>query len=212
MKNLITVVSFFTALNLVAAPVAEYSGTPKFISASGKKVAVYPEAKTKIAGEPEVALKLSGAGIRVKSFLFIPANVYVASSYVADPKVFEGKAPIEGIKASPVRILKLTMLRSLTGADVRKSFEEALKYNDVDVNSTAIANVFAQFTDDANPGDTYTLVAYPKGSLERLTVEMPTKLVNEEGKDLGVDFFKVWFGKPIDDGIADLQKELIGKK
>lgn len=211
MKNALAFAIALFSLNLLASSV-EFTGSPTVVSVSGQKVEVHPEVKTKLAGEAEVALKLSGAGIRKKTVFFVPVNVYYAASYVVDPAVFKGTSPLEGLNASPVRVLKLTMLRNLSGSEIRQSFEEALKFNNVDLNATGMANVFSQFTVDANPGDTFTIVSHPHNSMERLIVELPSKTISEEAKDLGLDFLKVWFGKPIDGGIEDLQKLLVGNQ
>lgn len=211
MHLFLTLFSIVFFASQASASIVEYAGNPVSVPASGQKVLVHPEAKL-ATPDGTLALKLSGHGIRTKSILLVKVNVYLAASYVEDPKALNSSDPLAGIQSSKGKILKLTLLRAMSGADIRSSFEESLDYNGVDLNETAIANVFEQFNFSGNAGDTFTLIGYPgSGSLERLVIELPNKTIEEEGKDLSFNFWKVWFGKPLDSGLETLKKALTGK-
>ncbi len=206
MKNLLV---FLIASTQVFAGLVEFSGTPKSVTASGVTAQVFPEAVLQ-AGDQKINLKLSGFGIRKKPILFTKVNVYLAASYLDDLSQVKASQPFESIKDTKARVMQLTFLRNLSGAEIRASMEEALILNNVDVNSPAFQTLFGNFTFDIKPGQTMTVAMYNKGgNLEGVTIEVPATRFSVEGNFVGLDLWKGWFGAPVDDGIKDLQPQLL---
>lgn len=203
--------SLLTALVFAAAPafgsIAEFSGTPSKVNG----VTVYPDVKIQTPGDA-VPLKLSGAGVGKQKISFITVNAYVAASYVEDVDVLRAaKSPLEGVRASKVKALRLTMLWNMTSTQCRTAFEEALLRNDVDLASPPVASILNQFDTDMKRGDSALLIGYPKGeSLEQLLIELSSKTIQEAGKDLAFTFWQGWFGKG-DENLPALTAALVGK-
>ncbi len=190
-----------------AASIVEFSGTEAKVAG----VKVLSDAKAKLpAGE--VPLKLSGAGIRTKTKLLLTFNVYVASSYVTDVQALRRAAtPVEGVRQQNVKVLKLDMLRALSAAEIRQSFEEALELNGVNIDAAEIQDIFAQWKSAVKTGDSITMIGFEEAKEDKIVIEVGGKTINSKGKDISFDFWKIWFGKG-DDGITSLQKLLVGKE
>ncbi|MBI4403220.1 MAG: hypothetical protein HY537_03625 [Deltaproteobacteria bacterium] len=196
-------------VNKARASAVEFQGTPQVVSASGIDVKIYPQAMIH-AGEVNYPVKLSGYGIRTKSVLFLDANIYMVASYVDDPALMQPLNLLQGIRLSKGKVLQLTMLRSLTGEQVSKSLEDALRINGVDVSSGPVKNVLSQFSVALPAGHSALLIGFPKAdAVETLAIEFLGKDIKEEGKSLALDFWRVWFGTPVDGGIKKLQAELV---
>ena len=209
MKNLLFV---FIASTQLYAGIAEFVGTPKTVTASGVTAQVFPEAVLN-TGDQKINLKLTGFGIRKKPVLFTKVNVYVAASYLDDVSKVNLEQPLASVKDAKARVMQLTFLRNLSGAEVRQSMEEALILNEVDVNSTAFQTLFNSFNFDISAGQTTTVVTFNKGgNLENVTIEVPSTRFSTEGNFVGFDLWKGWFGIPADDGLKDLQPQLLTVK
>jgi hypothetical protein len=105
------------------------------------------------------------------------------------------------------------MLRTMTAQDIRTAFEEALDVNGVDVNSKAVQSVFSKFQGDLYAGDRILLASYPgERSAETLVIELPKSNISEVGNFLGLDFWKIWFGEPVDELMGELKAKLSGAK
>lgn len=189
-----------------AGSMVEFSGPA--IKVSG--VDVLADAKVRLAAG-DSQLKLSGSGIRQKTKLFLTFDVYVASSYVSDVQVLRRAAtPLEGIRQQKLKVLRLNMLRALSAAEIRQSFEEALITNGVDVDAEAIQNIFNQWSSAVKAGDAITMIGYEEKGEDKIAIEVAGKTITSVAKDISYDFYKIWFGKG-DAGMMTLQKQLVGK-
>lgn len=195
------------------ASVVEVKGTAKDVDVSGKIYKVYPEATLNTLNGP-VSLKLTGYGVRQKSVAFVKVNVYLATSYVDVDTTLSTTTPIDSLKDAKGRVIMLDMLRAMTASDIRTAFEEALDVNGVDINSKAIQSVFSKFNGDLREGDRILLASYPgERSDETLMIELPRKnIIQETGNFLGLDFWKIWFGEPVDALMGELKARLTGAK
>jgi hypothetical protein len=208
----------FVALSLcmgstVFGSVVEMKGQAKDVTVSGKVYKVSPEATLNTHNGP-VNLKLTGYGVRQKSVAFVRVNVYLATSYIDVDTQMSPSNPIESIKDSKGRVIVLDMLRAMSAADIRSAFEEALDLNGVDVNAKAVQAVFSKFTGDLKEGNRIILASYPgERASESLIIELPGKsAIQESGNFLGLDFWKIWFGEPVDKLMGDLRSKLTGEK
>ena len=210
MKNWLFIL---VACTQVSAGIVEFKGTPKTITASGTTVKVLPEAIIKDGADFNT--KLSGFGIRKKTVFFVNVNVYVAASYMDDLSNVQKESPLESIKNTKARVMQLTFLRSLSGAELSAAMQESLtiKGNDVDITSAAFQNLFNEFNFDLNAGDSITLAMYNKGgNLEKVLIEVPEKKFSQEANFFGLDLWKGWFGVPVDSGMKELQPQLLSNK
>ena len=202
----------FLVSSLCFGSVVEMKGTPTNIDISGTPMKVYPEATlTTAAGASN--LKLTGYGIRQKSVAFVKVNVYLATSYVDEGTKLNNSSPIDSLKDAKGRVIVLDMLRTMTAQDIRAAFEEALDVNGVDINSKAVQSVFAKFQGDLYAGDRILLASYPgERNLETLMIELPKTNISETANFLGLDFWKIWFGEPVDELMGELKAKLTGAK
>ena len=192
--------------------VVQMTGTPKDVDVAGKIYKVHPTATLNTLNGP-TELKLTGYGVRQKSVAFVKVNVYLATSYVDLDTQISTNNPIDSMKNSKGRVIVLDMLRAMSAADIRTAFEEALDVNGVDVNSKAVQSVFSKFTGDLREGDRIILASYPgERAAETLVIELPKTQIQETGNFLGLDFWKIWFGEPVDALMGELKSRLTGAK
>lgn len=205
---------FVTALcfgaTVFAGPAVEMKGTPNAYNISGKTYKIYPEA-TLNTPNGTTELKLTGYGVRQKSVAFIRVNVYLATSYVDVDTQMSANNPIDSIKDSKGRVIVLDMLRAMSANDIRSAFEEALDINGVDVNTKSVQSVFAKFSGDLREGDRILLASYPgERASESLLIQLPKTTIESTGNFLGLDFWKIWFGQPVDSLMGELKAKLSG--
>lgn len=211
MKILLTLTILVTS-TLSLGNVVEFVGTASTENISGVNISVYPEAKIKQLDGSMVTAKLSGSGIRKVNVVFVSVNVYHIASYVMYPEKLKLPNAMEGIQASPTRLLKLTLLRNLSGQEIRTSFEQALEHNGVDITHASFVKMMEQIEGTStSPGQTVLFGATPGKSEERIFVELPNKKFEDETKGLSTDMWKIWFNKPVDAPMKELQKLLVGK-
>lgn len=204
------VLGFVSSLSFGSA--VELKGEVTNIDVSGTMMKVYPQA-TLNTPNGAVNLNLTGYGIRQKSVAFVKVNVYLATSYVDDSTALSANSPMDSLKAAKGRVIILDMLRTMTAQDIRTAFEEALDVNGVDVNAKAIQSVFSKFQGDLYAGDRILLASYPgERSAETLVIELPKSNISEVGNFLGLDFWKIWFGEPVDALMGELKAKLSGAK
>jgi hypothetical protein len=144
-------------------------------------------------------LKLNGAGLRTKLMF----KVYVASLYLETPS----KDAAAIVSSDQIKSMRLSILRSLTGAKVSEAIEEGFEKNSkaqmgalkprLTKLGTMIPNV--------ESGDVIELTFVPgKGTV--VTVKGAEKGVIE-GKDFADALFAVWLGaSPVQE---DLKRELL---
>jgi hypothetical protein len=169
----------------------------KVFQESGLKIAIATEVKPAAGGAPK--LFLTGAGVRKKKVALFNVNVYVAAHY----SDVAGKA-----EAGKVHALELTFLRDLSAEQVRGAFQESLKANGADPNTGALKTVLAKIDMPMPKGTSLTLLGIGG---DKLQIETPTgTTLSGEGPALVTDFWKIWFGKPADSGLADLKPQLTG--
>ncbi len=193
------------------AAILELSGSPEMIEAADVKVPIYPLAKLKLSGgSPTDVLKLTGSGVRKKSILRV--SVYVAASYIKDPSSLTGMEPLAKLPSGMPRAIQLTFVRNVTEEQMRSGFIEALKENKVDVETPAIKSLLAGIKGPLAEKTQMTLVGFGKGGLDTLFIDFPGGTVSAKGKDLALDFWKIWFGKSADGGLEDLKAQLVSGK
>lgn len=213
MKNallILSVLGFFTSMSF--SSVVDFQGTPVEIEVSGTGMKVYPQA-TVATPSGAAPLKLTGYGIRQKAVAFSKVNVYLATSYLDETITLDPTSPIDSLKNAKGRVIVLDLLRTMTAQDIRTAFEEALDINGVDVNSQEVQSLLSQFQGDLYAGNRIVVASYPsERNRETLIIELPKNNLTESGELLGLDFWRIWFGEPVDELMAELKAKLTGVK
>lgn len=95
----------------------------------------YPTSATASIGEKKYPEKLSGAAMRKKAFF----NVYTIGSYVSTE--FTGRTAEDLANCDKCKQLHLVLQRNVSGNDMARAFEEAIKANHPDEFSTEMAKL-----------------------------------------------------------------------
>ena len=161
-------------------------------------------------------LKLSevGAGLRAKKVVFVNIKVYVGELFVSDLSKFNKENPLLSLKDQKAVAIQLHFLRSVDAENVQKSFKEALKANDVNLEDSSVK----QFLDavvkggESKEGKSLTIVgAKLKDGSEQISYETTTGSTTDIKGTTGLveKVFSIWLGKPADDGVAHLKKSIL---
>jgi hypothetical protein len=161
-------------------------------------------------------LKAISHGTRKKKvFGLVPVKVYSAQLLAAKPEALvksEDQALNSLKSAGPVQ-LRLTMLRDLSGKQITESFSDALKANSVAVDTSDMKSVLDAISgiSEFKKGQTFSIVGTNKADQGILYLQKPDgEIVTVTGStQLPEQMFSIWFGKPVDDKLADLKKELL---
>lgn len=161
-------------------------------------------------------LKPVSHGIRKKKlFALVPVKVYYAEFLAAKPEALvktEHEALASLKSAGPVQ-LRLTMLRDLAATKISDSFIDALKANDVAVDSGDMKTVLGHISsmNEFKQGEIFSIVGQTVGDKGYLYLQKPTgEIITVTGSaKLPEQMFSIWFGKPVDDKLGELKKELL---
>ena len=146
-------------------------------------------------------LKLNGAGLRKK---FGIAKVYVAALYVETPS----KDPAALIGSPDVKSMRLSILRTLKGAQVSEAIEAGFEKNSKDQlpKLNARLSSFKRMIPDVKEGDQIELTWIPEKGTRVIVRGSDRGTI--EGRDFADALFSVWLGPaPTQD---DLKKALLG--
>jgi len=156
------------------------------------------------------ALKLTGAGKRVKKIVLIKVDVYAAAHYIDPSAKLTASDPLTGLRQAKAKALQLTFLRDVNAEKIRDSFSDALKENKVDLESPMMKLAFSKLTFDVKKGQTVSLLGLKKeGDTEVLHFESPAESFRIEGPGAATEFWKIWFGEPEDSGLEKLKAALL---
>jgi len=158
------------------------------------------------------ALKLTGAGKRVKKIVLIKVDVYAAAHYIDPVAKLSAADPLTGIREAKAKALHLTFLRDVDAEKIRNSFSDALKENKVDLESPMMKLAFSKLTFDMKKGQSVSLLGLKKeGDREVLHFESPAGSFQIEGPGAASEFWKIWFGEPEDSGLEKLKAALLSR-
>lgn len=180
-------------------------------------VAIYPAVNTNVDGANQT-LTLLGAGLRSKKVAIVWAKVYVAQAFAQMPDAFvrEDAKALASIEAVGTVAMQLKFLRTVDAGTVTNSFRDAFYANSVDVNKKEIAAFLEAVAagGDALDGSTLTVrgrkladgmeeIAYEDSRGAVKTLIGPAGFLKE--------VFGLWYGNPVDAGLANLKAALIAK-
>ena len=193
----------------------EFEGSPSQVITVGNiKVPVYAEARVHVGNAPSSGFPvyLTGAGIRVKQIVFVDTNLYATSSYVDNTSGISKTDPLGSLARNNVKALSLTLLRDLSADEIRSSFEDALMANNVDLDSPGVKELLSKITFDMPAQSTTSIAGFVDGHSDSAFIETSTGYkASAQDKGLSLNFWRVWFGIPVDDGMKALKANLIGK-
>lgn len=209
MKTLTLVLTtLLLSMNALAALLTNEASSNKL-----EKVTLSSAATYRLENE---TLKLSevGAGLRAKKVVFVNIKVYVGELFVSDLSKFNKENPLPSLKDQKAVAIQLHFLRSVDAENVQKSFKEALKANDVNLEDSSVK----QFLDavvkggESKEGKSLTIVgAKLKDGSEQISYETTTGSTTDIKGTTGLveKVFSIWLGKPADDGVAHLKKSIL---
>ncbi|MDG0818287.1 chalcone isomerase family protein [Bdellovibrio svalbardensis] len=164
------------------------------------------------------SIKLShiGAGLRAKKVVFVNVKVYVGELFASSPEKFK-KSETEALgslKDQKVIAIQLHFLRNVDADNVQKSFKEALKANNINLDDSNVK----QFLDsvaqggEAKEGKTLTILgAKLKDGSEEVIYETTSGNTSSIKGNAGFveKVFSIWLGKSADDGVAHLKASIL---
>jgi hypothetical protein len=153
----------------------------------------------------------SGKGTRQKFVAVAKVNVYAILHYLDEPSALNSQDPIGSLSGTQTRMLVLQMMQNLSASDIRSGFEDSLDINEVDINSTEMRSLLKQIDFSVSVGDKIYFIGYKSQAddLEHLYVYTDKKTIFEKSPSLVTDFWKIWFGVPVDKEMASCKEELL---
>ena len=191
------------------ADILSFSGKPQL---NIEQVPVYGQASVREIGGKNVDLKLTGAGVRIKKVVFVNIKAYVLASYLQDSTGLAAN-PMAVIDRNPVKALRLTFLRDISGSRMQDAFKDSLAENGYKPDDSTYGPILKQIAEDVKEKSTLDIVELPfKGDEDVLVFQYPDRKVTTKGKGIASAFWKIWFGKPADGELQDLKNEIVGAK
>jgi hypothetical protein len=181
------------------------------VSAGEYDVPVHPEALL-TQGDWRFEMFLTGYGVRKKRVVFIDVDVYFSAHYLTKPARSISADPISHIRNSQAECLILTILRDLSGDDIKNSLRQSLQLNNIDPNRAEFVSIFDQLGRGARSGEQILLLSYthPDTGNDSVYAVMPDGAREVTGRDIGLWLWHVWFGIPVDDWMRVLKSQLVG--
>ena len=160
-------------------------------------------------------MDILGAGLRNKTVLIAEVKVYVAQLF-SDNKAGFSRDPNTAltslVQSSSRIVLKLDMLRTVSASSLVTSFKEALAANNYTLDAE-LTNALSLMEKAANAtsGKSITLLMTKDNSKTNLYYEDTMGvLVSMVGSpEMMTKILSIWLGKPVDDGLAALKKQLL---
>lgn len=214
MKKLLSLTAFLTLSSAAwagAVKATDEGGVVVTLTENKKyEVAVSERLRVVIEDEKvDSVLKLSGYATRHN----ILGASYVVRSYVTDSATLSEDKVLDELKAMPVRALRLNIVFPLKAAMLRDKFSEALKDNGIDAKKdAAIKALMDQLTFNVNPGDIIDFLSATRADgtdLVSIVISTQAKALQGSDAELGLKFWKIWFGKTQDADMAKVRKALI---
>lgn len=146
--------TWIQSLAIVLAAAAP-SPADELVPVKGSNVQ-YAISITATLGDKQYPLKLTGVAMRKKAFV----DVYTIGSYVT--KDFKGKTPEDLAAADVIKQLHLVMERNVSGSDMAKAFETAIRANygsEFDADLAKLTGLIAQY--DLSKGDQVWITHVP---------------------------------------------------
>lgn len=212
MKSLLFAMALATGLFAQAALMTFEQGTLQLEGVNLNKTATINDAE----GKPSpLKLDLLGAGLRSKKVLFISAKVYIAQLFSDNKGAFsrDEKALSSLVANSKQVALKISMLRTVGAPELAVSFREALQANSLQIDAELQQMLtMVEKSADGVSGKSLTM-------LMTRSADGKTNIYYEDtagaqksfvgSADLMGKIMSIWLGKPVDDGLASLKRQIL---
>ena len=160
-------------------------------------------------------MTLVGAGLRTKTVVILPVNVYVAELFASAPaKYTRDTNALPSLQQSTTTAVRLTFLRGVDAATVASSYKDALTANNVNLNDPAINSFLNTVSKGGNAaqGKSFIMLMVKNAS-------GGTDLYYEDtnGQDSQIsgpaafqqEILSIWLGNPADSGLKTLKSSLL---
>lgn len=178
-----------------------------------EKVTLSKSATADIDGTSQT-LQAVGAGLRAKKVVFVNVKVYVGELFVSSLESFKKVDALASVKDQKAVAIQLHFLRDVDSENVRKSFKEALEANKVNIQDSSIQQFLESVAKggEAKSGKALTILGFKHSDgSESISYETTSGNVSQIKGNEGFiqNIFSIWLGKPSDDGVASLKKEIL---
>jgi len=208
--------TYFTVMCLLAAISGEIMALQPPKDSSGGFLSTPHEANGQPVSLPKIlikdtgALTLVGAGLRKKKVVFVNVSVYVAAHYVGLPADWNPAQAAASLKKQPHRQMTLTFLRDVGADKIKDAFSDSLTANGHDPARADLAAALKALAADVKEGGQISFVGSTEpGKPQRVWITGSTGRAEVAGATVVDDLWSMWFGKPVDGGIEQLQTELL---
>ncbi|MBI3295618.1 MAG: chalcone isomerase family protein [Deltaproteobacteria bacterium] len=184
-------------------------GSPQMIPLNGYSIPVYP-GLTVGTTETDYSLTLTGYGVMKKTVLIVTVDVYLAASYVTESQFPIHSDPLGRLESAPVKALQMTLVRDVSGDQLKAALADALSLNGSDPNDPKFVSLFSPLSNGLKAGDTTLTISYTKGGIDTVLSLTTSQSQAVQGSGLGMDIWKIWFGATDDDNSTALKNALIG--
>lgn len=214
MKSFFSVV-FVLILGLVRpiqGAMLRFEGTPhRTISTQGLNIPIHSKATLVQANAAEIPLYLSGAGIYLKPVVFLQAPVIVAMSYTSLKEGMNVQSPMESVKKAQVKVMHMTALQMISYNEIQTLIEDSLEKNGIDLSDPGVRDALGKIVFSGNTGDVAIMYGISETGSEHqnLLLEVGKEVVSARSPLIADTFWNMWFGIPLDSGIAKLKKQLL---
>ncbi|AHI05817.1 hypothetical protein BDW_06555 [Bdellovibrio bacteriovorus W] len=178
-----------------------------------EKVTLSKSATADIEGTSQ-NLQAVGAGLRAKKVVFVNVKVYVGELFVSSLESFKKADALSSVKDQKAIAIQLHFLRDVDSENVQKSFKEALETNKVNLQDSSVQQFLESVVKggEAKSGKALTILGIKNSDgSESISYETTSGNVSQiKGSEGFVqNIFSIWLGKPSDDGVATLKKEIL---
>ncbi|MBU0741205.1 chalcone isomerase family protein [bacterium] len=165
-----------------------------------KTLTEYPDQITVESDQGDVVMKVTGAGLREKTFLKV--DVYTIASYVDNGATLEGEPGVALCALDAPKRIQMDLRRGFSRDKLINAFIEGIEKNVEDTSGIAddMETFKAYFTRDAQDGD---LIIFDYCPLKGLTTILNGEITGViDNFDFVKAMWTVWFGeKPANNGL-----------
>lgn len=167
-------------------------------------------------GNNSYTMDIAGSGIRKKQVAIFKASVYVAQFFVSDISKFKRGSAAEANDSIPSMAavaITITFLRDVEAKKLFSAFEEGFKANGIAIDSVEMKDFLEKVktSGEAKKGSAWVIAGEKRDGVEQIYLENSEKRLDIVKGPTGFihKVFALWFGKPTDSGLEDLQKQIL---